>query len=35
MTTDDIEIFIVGLLVFLLIRALATPTSKEYYPITI
>ena len=35
MTTVDIEIIIVGLLAIFLIMALATPASKEYYPITI
>ena len=35
MTTVDIEIIIVGLLAILLIIALSTPASKEYYPITI
>jgi hypothetical protein len=35
MTTVDIEIFVVGILAILLIIALATPASKEYYPTTI
>ena len=35
MITDDFAIIIVGLLVFSLILALATPASKEYYAITI